>query len=104
VKSESRRIKTLIGENNYTRLRYSLRGDFCQNLLYDLKQKGITPVTYYCEKYPALLKNIYDPPLVLYCMGNVDLLNSRCISVVGTRKISAYGKKVTQYFVSELSK
>ncbi len=104
IESGSKRIKALIGENNYTRLRYSMREDFCGDLLYDLKKNNITPVTYYCDTYPALLKNIYDPPLTLFCMGNTQLLNSRCISVVGTRKMSAYGKKATQYFVSQLAK
>ena len=41
--------------------------------------------------YPKLLKNISDPPEILYCEGNTELLNRVCVSVVGSRKASPYG-------------
>lgn len=41
--------------------------------------------------YPKLLKNISDPPEILYCEGNTELLNRVCVSVVGSREASPYG-------------
>lgn len=42
--------------------------------------------------YPRRLKTISDPPIVLFAMGRTELLASPCISVVGTRRASPYGK------------
>ena len=54
--------------------------------------KGIQICTYQDENYPARLKNIVDPPLVLYYKGQIpDLDSSPVIGVVGTRKASGYG-------------
>jgi DNA processing protein len=53
--------------------------------------------------YPKLLAEIYSPPPLLYHLGNLDLNNDFLLAVVGTRKISNYGKQVTQHLVNELS-
>jgi len=41
--------------------------------------------------YPSLLKNIYDPPLVLFARGRTELLQSLMLAVVGTRRPTDYG-------------
>ncbi|TMM45210.1 DNA-processing protein DprA [Colwellia ponticola] len=43
-------------------------------------------------RYPQLLKQIYDPPLVLFVQGNSLLLNARQLAVVGSRSASAGGR------------
>lgn len=48
------------------------------------------------KNYPSLLREIHNPPKCLYTMGNVELLNRRCITIVGTRKATLYGKWVIQ--------
>ena len=63
---------------------------------------NIKIVTIYDNEYPEQLKNIENSPFCLYCKGNVDLLKSDCIAVVGTRKISDYGRVVTAQFTKEL--
>ena len=45
------------------------------------------------EGYPELLNMIEDPPEGLYLIGKKELLQSRCIAVVGSRRCSEYGKK-----------
>lgn len=42
--------------------------------------------------YPDLLRQISDPPKTLYYIGAVELLRSRCVSVVGSRTTTAYGR------------
>ena len=64
---------------------------------------GITCVTYYSDSYPQKLMDIYDPPMTLFCKGDVSLLDVQSIAVVGTRKISAYGKRVTENFTYALA-
>lgn len=51
--------------------------------------------------YPYLLKEIYDPPCTLYYEGNIELLKMRCISIVGTRNITEYGKMLIRSFLEE---
>lgn len=53
--------------------------------------------------YSKLLVHIADPPPQLYCRGNIKLLNSFCFAVVGTRKLTAYGKEATEHIVSGLA-
>ncbi|MGF1678025.1 MAG: DNA-processing protein DprA [Candidatus Methylacidiphilales bacterium] len=43
------------------------------------------------EDYPARLRDIYDPPLALYCRGDVKALGRLSIAVVGSRKTTYYG-------------
>src|SRR5271157_2913651 len=53
--------------------------------------QGATIVTYGCGEYPELLKEIYDPPSVLWVKGNAKLLSRPAIAVVGTRHPTPYG-------------
>ena len=46
------------------------------------------------EEYPEKLLNIANPPRQLYCIGDVSLLRSRSIAVVGSRKFTIYGKQM----------
>ena len=46
--------------------------------------------------YPASFKNIADPPKRLYCDGDLALLESRCVAVVGSRKCTPYGANVAR--------
>lgn len=55
------------------------------------------------DSYPKLLKEIYNPPILLYYRGSLDWLNQFCLAVVGTRKYSSYGKQLTQSLVRQLT-
>lgn len=71
-----------------------------------MNKKGIVALTINSEGYPSSLKNIYDPPFVLYCRGDLSLLSDgvRKIAVVGTRRMTRYGKDVTREFVSAFAR
>ncbi len=57
---------------------------FCENIaLVEIKNKN----------YSKLLSEIYNPPTLLFCKGNVSLLNTICLSIVGTRKNTSYGQQ-----------
>ncbi len=59
----------------------------------------------YCDKnYPTSLINIDDPPFLLYGKGRLGLLKETCLAVVGSRRATAYGKKMTSRLVSNLVK
>lgn len=64
------------------------------------EQMGIGVMPYPSEAYPQLLREIKNPPTVLYYTGAVPDWNRRlCIGMVGTRKMSAYGME-TAYKIS----
>jgi len=54
-------------------------------------------------KYPLLLREIYNSPEQLYYKGDISLINQTCISIVGTRKYTEYGERVTKDLVRDLS-
>ena len=53
---------------------------------------------YFDEKYPELLRQISDPPYLLFCRGNENILCEKSVSVVGTRKLSPQGKEAAFSF------
>lgn len=53
-------------------------------------------------EYPILLKEIKNAPRELYVEGNIDCFNMPCVTVVGSRNMSEYGKKMTKEIVKEL--
>ncbi len=53
--------------------------------------------------YPPLLRQIPDPPLVLYVRGDVKVLAQHSLAIVGTRKPSAYGSQVTHRLARDLA-
>ncbi len=66
-------------------------------------EKGIEIITMYDDDYPEQFKNIQDFPVILYLRGNKSLLSTQCISVVGSRDFTRYGKTITENFTSALS-
>jgi DNA processing protein len=46
------------------------------------------------SQYPQILREIHNPPKNISFRGNVNLLKKRCITIVGTRKATNYGKEV----------
>ena len=69
-----------------------------------MKKNNIDIISIKDEKYPQILKNIYDPPISLYIRGNQKILNNKCLAIIGCRQLSDYGKKATKYFAYNLAK
>lgn len=69
----------------------------------DAESHGVQFISYLDERYPKRLREIGTFPLVLFCCGDVGLLNApQILAIVGTRQISSYGKKVLQEFIPKL--
>jgi len=66
-------------------------------------QFPITEIKIGSKDYPKLLAQIHDPPKQIYCRGNIGLLKSFCFGVVGTRKLTSYGKEATERIISDLA-
>jgi DNA processing protein len=69
-----------------------------------LKEMGADYVTYADEAYPERLREIFDPPPVLWTRGDIRLLARPGIAVVGTRQPSPYGSGMAQLLSRDLAK
>ncbi|MDU4326920.1 DNA-processing protein DprA [uncultured Clostridium sp.] len=67
-----------------------------------LFKNNIKYVTYSSSLYPERLKNIDNPPYVIFYKGDITLLNYNMVAIVGSRKNTNYGEQVTKFIVSEL--
>ncbi len=75
-----------------------------QKVLKDCSRQGIGILTYRDAGYPRLLRNISDPPLVLYYRGVLPDFETRpVIGVVGTRKATSYGMGIANTIAGQLS-
>jgi len=64
---------------------------------------GVWLVHFQDERYPALLKQIYDPPPVLYVKGTLDETDNLSIGIVGSRRCSLYGSEQASRFAHILA-
>ncbi|MGN1481811.1 DNA-processing protein DprA [Porcipelethomonas sp.] len=77
----------------------------CDSIIKYCEEKGYRIITFEDDNYPPLLRNIYNPPAVLFCMGDIENFNSRpAVACVGTRRPSVYSAEITERICSELAK
>ena len=65
--------------------------------------QGATLVSYSCLAYPERLREIYDPPAVLWVRGEIKLLSRPAIAIVGTRHPTPYGSGVAEMLARDLA-
>ncbi len=63
---------------------------------------GVQVLTISSSDYPSLLKQIYDPPPVLYVRGAIIREDELAIAIVGSRRMTQYGREVTENLVQNL--
>lgn len=69
-----------------------------------MMEHQIGMITCLDQEYPEKLKQIYDPPLVLFYRGDKSLLQRFAIAVIGCREASLYGRKVAFQMAYDLAK
>ena len=69
-----------------------------------MENNGIFQVNLCDKNYPEALKNIYDPPITLFYKGDIKLANTDCVSIVGSRNASTYGKETSFKIGNDLAK
>jgi DNA processing protein len=69
-----------------------------------LEQSGAELIVFADPRYPAPLKQIFDPPPVLFVRGRPELLGSLTLAVVGTRRPTPYGLAVTERLSGDLAR
>ena len=73
-----------------------------ENELNFIAKNNIDTITFYDDKYPKHLKHCFDAPLVLFTKGKINFEKQKIISVVGTRQMTGYGKKVLEDLFEDL--
>ena len=59
-------------------------------------------VTILDEDYPFQLRDLKDPPYVLFYYGDLSLTNKHCLAMIGMRECSAYGREMAAYITQAL--
>ena len=96
-------IKNL-GEAVYLKLKNAISSENIVKNSLEMQKYCINSISVLDSEYPLSLKNLEDFPIVLYSKGDISLLKSKCIAIIGTRTPTFYGREVTSFFARELSK
>jgi DNA processing protein len=67
------------------------------------QSSGCRLLTWDEPEYPLRLREIYDPPPLLYVRGNIDLLGRHLISIVGARRPTPYGNQIAERLGKDLA-
>lgn len=96
-------IIRIFDEKTYDALASSRDDKLYSDLFWTCKNLGVELLTKYDEAYPLRLKEVSEPPLLLYAKGDLGILsNENAIGVVGSRDLSRYGKEMTEKFTRGL--
>lgn len=68
-----------------------------------LRAEGIDVVTLRHESYPDLLREVPGPPPVLFLRGSISLEDRRAVAIVGTRRLSSYGREMARTLARDLA-
>ncbi|MCK5076708.1 MAG: DNA-processing protein DprA, partial [Calditrichia bacterium] len=77
-------------------------GKFAEQQL-NLRKEHNAHITHlWADNYPQLLKQIPDPPPLLWYKGNIDAISDNALVIIGTRRPTSYGKRMTETITREL--
>lgn len=82
---------------------YNLIRENTERELVKLQKLNASIITIWDKEFPAILKNIYDPPLLIYVLGKIEKIDELSVAIVGTRQPTNYGKLQAERIASEIS-
>lgn len=97
-------LTAVFDKTTYNKINFAMTDFYFDDIMRGYDNNMVNVVTFLDDDYSDMLKEIADPPLVLFCKGDIDLLNMPSIALIGSRKCTSYGKRVTETFVSGLAK
>lgn len=98
----NKHIREILTDTEINKMSNMLDNHILDRYIDQFNRDNIIMITINDPRYPKLLLEISSPPLCLYCKGNIQLLNTLSIAVVGTRRPTDYGIVTTKQFVKEL--
>ncbi len=94
----------IFSEKEFKEIKSAVLNKIHSKIREKLAKMGIKYIFAHECAFPGILKNIDNIPLVLYYVGNLELLNEPCVSIIGTRTPTRYGKEVTEIFSRSLAR
>ncbi|MBI2620296.1 MAG: DNA-protecting protein DprA [Ignavibacteriales bacterium] len=92
-----------ISKRNASAIAHHKNGEaFADDQLKRVSRLGARIISLWEDEYPELLRKIYDPPPLLFVLGEFSPSDRHSIAIVGTRLATHYGQKVTETFAGEL--
>lgn len=92
-------IRTAVAESIHAGISFDAAADELRKI----EAAGARIVCYGHDPYPARLAEIADPPVLLYAMGDIDLIESHQIGIVGTRRPTQYGLAAAERLSKDLA-
>ncbi|MBI5586602.1 MAG: DNA-protecting protein DprA [Deltaproteobacteria bacterium] len=92
-----------LGEKTARAIARAKRDESVEQEIEALDRLGARLLTLQDPDYPPLLAGIYDPPPVLYCLGQGSFRDRHLIAMVGSRNASDYGRKITERLAYSLA-
>lgn len=96
---EAQRLPAAVAQAIHTRQPLSLAA----KELAQAQALGCRLLTWDEPEYPARLREIYDPPPLLYVLGNIELLSRPSIAIVGSRRPTPYGNQMAERLAHDLA-
>lgn len=103
VEKDKDKLLKIVSVEQFNQMVYELDDMVIDNYIANLTNDGITISTYASDTYPQLLRDTISPPMILFCKGDISLLKSLCVAVVGTRRVTKYGKEITHKFAFDMA-
>ena len=96
---EARRIPPLVAQNLSSGAAFEVAAKEAAKVA----QLGYELVTFLDPRHPPALKEIFEPPVLLYARGDVTLLARLCLAIVGSRKPTPYGSAIAERLAADLA-
>ena len=77
--------------------------DYIENTLRDMESKQMTYISRNHERFPALLAAIPDPPVGIFCVGELPADNTQKAAIIGSRRCTEYGRTATGLLAKPLA-
>jgi DNA processing protein len=68
-----------------------------------MADEGVELISFLDQRYPPLLREIFDPPAVLFAKGRIELFERPALAIVGTRRPTAYGLAAAERLAADLA-
>jgi DNA processing protein len=81
-----------------------LASEGAERVIESASRAGASVVAFGDADYPERLYVLGDPPPVLFALGNLELLRAPCVAIVGTRRATSYGERVTAELAGALAR
>lgn len=96
-------LKNIVTKTQFDEMNSCLDEKFIDNEIVKLDVEHIKAITFVSKDYPQDFLNYDHYPICLYALGDISLLKTFSVAIVGTRKITKYGKYVTEKLTRELT-